>query len=378
MTLVQTPADSVENVTDQNNFWPEKRVLVTGHTGFKGSWLAIWLEVLGAHVVGVALGSPSQPSHFEVAGLSEILENHRLDIRDGKALKELVLKTQPDFVFHLAAQALVRRSYEDPVATYMTNTIGTLNLLEALRLLEKRCNVVLITSDKSYDNVEWVWGYRETDELGGPDPYGASKGAAELVIRSHVKSFFPKDGTVRIAVGRAGNVIGGGDWSQDRIVPDCVHSWSKGKSVQLRNPLATRPWQHVLEPLSGYLALATELHQKNDLHGEPFNFGPSSHLNHTVLDLVQVMSGHWDKVRWEDISGDGKEPYESGLLKLNCDKALYHLNWKAILSFQETVNLTAEWYCSFYEDPSTIRDVTLAHIGTYESMARKKGLQWAL
>jgi CDP-glucose 4,6-dehydratase len=355
-----------------------KTVLITGHTGFKGSWLAVWLESLGAKVVGVALEPPTEHSHFKVAGLSEIIDDHRIDIRDGNALKELVLKTQPDFVFHLAAQALVRPSYDDPLATYLTNAIGTLNLLEALRPLEKRCNVVLITSDKSYDNVEWVWGYRETDKLGGPDPYSASKGAAELVIRSHVKSFFPKDGLVRIAVGRAGNVIGGGDWAQDRIVPDCVRSWAKVKSVKLRSPLSTRPWQHVLEPLSGYLALATELHQKDELHGESFNFGPSSHQNHTVLELVQAMSNYWDKVSWEDPSGDDKEPYESGLLKLNCDKALYHLNWQAILSFQETVKMTAVWYCSYYEDPATIRDLTLAHIREYESMAQKKGMQWAL
>ena len=355
-----------------------KIAIVTGHTGFKGSWLAVWLESLGAKVVGVAIDPPSKPSHFEVAELAKSIEDNRLDIRDGDELKFLVSGTQPDFVFHLAAQPLVLQSYLDPVETYQTNVLGSLNLLEALRSLKKKCTSVLITSDKCYKNVEWVWGYRETDTLGGQDPYSASKGAAELVIRSHVKSFFPNDGSVRIAVGRAGNVIGGGDWAQDRIVPDCVRSWAKGKSVQLRNPLATRPWQHVLEPLSGYLALAAELHQKDELHGEPFNFGPSAHQNHTVLELVQAMSGHWDKVRWEDNSVDEKEPYESGLLKLNCDKALYHLNWQAILSFQETVKMTAEWYCSYYEDPSTIRDVTLAHIGEYESMAQKKGMQWAL
>ena len=355
-----------------------KTVIITGHTGFKGAWLTAWLKQLGAKVVGIALDPPTEPSHFFAAQLADGMVDLRIDIRNQVALEEAIVSAQPDFVFHLAAQALVKQSYDDPVATYMTNAIGTLNLLEALRPLEKKCNAVLITSDKCYDNVEWVWGYRETDSLGGPDPYSASKGAAEMVIRSHVKSFFPKDGAVRIAIGRAGNVIGGGDWAQDRIVPDCVRSWAKGKSVQLRNPLATRPWQHVLEPLSGYLALATELHQKDELHGEPFNFGPSVHQNHTVLSLVQAMSGHWDKVRWEDNSGDEKEPYESGLLKLNCDKALYHLNWQAILSFQETVKMTAEWYCSYYEDPSTIRDVTLDHIGEYESMAQKKGMQWAL
>jgi len=349
-----------------------KTVLITGHTGFKGSWLAVWLESLGAKVVGVSLEPPTEPSHFEVSELSEILEDHRLDIRNGEALKRMVLETQPDFVFHLAAQPLVRQSYLDPVETYQTNVLGTLNLLEALRPLEKKCIAVLITSDKCYDNVEWVWGYRETDTLGGPDPYSASKGAAELVIRSHVKSFFPKDGTVRIAVGRAGNVIGGGDWAQDRIVPDCVHSWAKGESVQLRNPQATRPWQHVLEPLSGYLNLATKLSQRSELHGEPFNFGPPTHQRHTVFELVQEMSRYWEKVRWEENSSEEKQPYESGLLKLNCDKALHYLLWKAVLPFQETVRMTAEWYRSYYETPSTIRGVTLAHIREYETLFSRK------
>jgi len=345
-----------------------KTVLITGHTGFKGSWLSVWLHTIGANVVGVALEPPSQPSHFEVAGLSGILENHCVDIRDGDDLKELVSQSQPDFVFHLAAQAIVRLSYENPVATYQTNVIGTLNLLEAIRPLKKKCTVVLITSDKCYDNVEWVWGYRETDVLGGPDPYSASKGAAELMIRSHVKSFFPKDGSVRIAVGRAGNVIGGGDWASERIVPDCVRSWAKGETVQLRNPLATRPWQHVLEPLGGYLTLATKLYKNPELHGEAFNFGPPTHRNYTVLDLVQAMTGHWDKVRWDDISASREHFYESGLLKLNCDKALQHLSWQAILSFHETVRMTSEWYRSYYENPSTIREVTHAQIREYENL----------
>ena len=349
-----------------------KTVLITGHTGFKGSWLSVWLESLGASVVGVALAPPSQPSHFEVAELAKSIEDHQLDIRDGSALINLVSHIQPDFVFHLAAQALVRKSYEDPVSTYQTNAMGTLNLLEALKKLEKKCTAVLITSDKCYYNLEWVWGYRETDALWGSDPYSASKGAAELVIQSHIKSFFPRDGNIRIAVGRAGNVIGGGDWALDRIVPDCVRSWAKGESVQIRNPSATRPWQHVLEPLCGYLTLAAELHQREDLHGEPFNFGPPSHQNHTVMELVQEISRYWKKVRWEDISGDEKHPYESGLLKLNCDKALHYLNWQAILSFQETVRMTTEWYRSYYENSTMIHDVTLSNIREYESYARKK------
>lgn len=349
-----------------SDLYNNRSVLVTGHTGFKGSWLSVWLKSLGARVIGVALEPPSKPSHFETGGLSEILEDHRLDIRDGDALKHLISQTQPDFVFHLAAQPLVRQSYLNPTMTYQTNVIGTLNLLEGLRLLKKTCTAVLITSDKCYDNVEWVWGYRESDTLGGPDPYSASKGAAELVIRSHVKSFFPKDGSVLIAVARAGNVIGGGDWAKDRIVPDCVRSWEKGKSVQLRNPQAIRPWQHVLEPLSGYLKLATKLHKNPELHGEAFNFGPPAHHNHTVLELVSEMSQFWEMVRLDDVSASVEQPYESGLLKLNCDKALYQLNWQAILPFRETVRMTAEWYRSYYENPTSIRDMTFSHIEEYE------------
>ena len=354
-----------------------KTVLITGHTGFKGSWLAMWLNSLGAKVVGVALEPPSQPSHFEVAELSVFLENHVLDIRKGDALKELVSQTQPDFIFHLAAQALVRLSYDDPVETYQTNAIGTLNLLESLRSLKKKCTAVLITSDKYYDNVEWVWGYRETDALGGPDPYSASKGAAELVIRSHVKSFFPKDGPVRIAVGRAGNVIGGGDWAADRIVPDCVRSWASGKSVQLRNPNSTRPWQHVLEPLSGYLSLADALSKRPELHGEPFNFGPPAQQAHCVLELVKQMSKHWDQVRWDDVSGNDAAPYESGLLMLNCDKALHHLNWHAALDFEETVKMTTEWYQSYYKDHQSTRERTVTQIQEYTRLAADRGIAWA-
>jgi len=351
-----------------------KSVLITGHTGFKGSWLAMWLKSIGANVVGIAIEPPSSPSHFDAVGLKQCIKDHRLDIRNCKALKKLVFRTQPDFVFHLAAQSIVRLSYEDPVTTYEINTIGTLNMMEALRTLDKKCIVVLITSDKCYNNLEWVWGYRETDLLGGPDPYSASKGSAELMIHSHIKSFFPGDGSVRIAIGRAGNVIGGGDWATDRIVPDCVRFWSKEESVPLRNPHSIRPWQHVLEPLYGYLTLAKELNQREELHGEPFNFGPPTNQSHTVLELVQEMSLNWEKVIWNDNSKTEKKFYESGLLKLNCDKALQNLHWQAVLSFQETVRMTAEWYKSYYDNPDIIRDVTLSQIHEYESFALKKNM----
>lgn len=355
-----------------------KTVLVTGHTGFKGSWLTAWLKRLGANVIGIALDPPTTPSHFTEADMEQGMQDFRIDIRDSDSLKEVVLNARPDFVFHLAAQALVRRSHDDPVETWMTNLNGTLHVLEALRGLQKPCAVVLITSDKCYDNVEWVWGYRETDALGGPDPYSASKGAAELAIRSHVKSFFPTESSpVRIAVARAGNVIGGGDWAADRIVPDCVKAWSVNEVVDLRNPSSTRPWQHVLEPLSGYLALAMNLSQYPELHGEPFNFGPQAQQNHSVLELVQQMARYWDQVRWQDVSQSVSGPYESGLLKLNCDKALHYLHWHAVMGFEDTVRLTSEWYRMFYKQPGKIASITQAQIAEYTMIAKQRKLAWA-
>lgn len=354
-----------------------KHVVVTGHTGFKGSWLIAWLKSLGAEVTGIALDPYTEPCHYSVAHLAEGIADHRVDIRNAKAIEDIIVAARPDFVFHLAAQALVRLSYNDPALTWQTNVIGTLNVLEALRKLENPCSAVMITSDKCYDNVEWVWGYRENDALGGPDPYSASKGAAELVIKSHIKSFFPKENTnVRIASARAGNVIGGGDWSADRIVPDCIKAWSEGKTVHLRNPHATRPWQHVLEPLSGYLALAVALSENISLHGEAFNFGPQAQQNKSVLELVQAMAKYWDKVKWEDVSGIAKGPYESGLLKLNCDKALHLLQWHAVMDFEQTVDFTTGWYRTYYNDTADIAAFTADQINKYRSIATDKKMGW--
>ena len=355
-----------------------KTVLVTGHTGFKGSWLTAWLIQLGANVIGISLDPPTNPSHFEAMGLQADVTNHRIDIRNKVLLEKAIVSAKPDFVFHLAAQALVHRSYEHPVETWETNVIGTLNVLEALKKLDKICAAVIITSDKCYENVEWLWGYRENDSLGGPDPYSASKGAAELAIRSYIKSYFQGDKQpVRITSARAGNVIGGGDWAENRIVPDCIRAWSLDSHVDLRNPHSTRPWQHVLEPLSGYLCLAIALTQHPRLHGEAFNFGPQAQQNHSVLKLVQEMALHWHQVRWHSESTSTTGPYESGLLKLNCDKALHELRWHAVMDFQETVKMTAEWYRVFYEKHSPIGEITKAQILTYTSLAQQRGLQWA-
>ena len=355
-----------------------KTVLITGHTGFKGSWLTAWLKQLGAKVVGIALDPPSEPSHFCAAQMADGMSDFRINVCDQVATEDVIVSAQPDFIFHLAAQPLVRCSYDDPVKTWQTNVLGTLHVLEALRKLDKHCAAVIITSDKCYDNVEWVWGYRETDAMGGQDPYSASKGAAELAIKSHIKSYFPKvTSKVRIASARAGNVIGGGDWAVDRIIPDCVTAWSTDCLVELRNPHSTRPWQHVLEPLSGYLFLAISLYERPELHGEPFNFGPQVQQNHSVLQLVQEMSIHWEQVRWRDLSKSPAGPYESGLLKLNCDKALHHLHWKSVMDFEDTVRMTAEWYRSYYHEPTKIAATTDTQIACYAAIAKQHGLAWA-
>ena len=356
----------------------DKTVLITGQTGFKGSWLSLWLTNLGANVIGVGLKPNSDNSFYSVNNLNSKIDSRIFDIRDKERLNNLIKKANPDFIFHLAAQALVRRSYLDPLETWSTNLMGTLHILESLRSLKKKCVCILITSDKCYKNKEWLWGYRETDILGGSDPYSASKASAELAIKSYYDSFLKKElSQVRIASVRAGNVIGGGDWSEDRIVPDCIRAWSKGELVKLRSPNATRPWQHVLEPLSGYLSLASSLYKENELDGEVFNFGPSLIENHSVLDLVKSMSTYWKKVMWEDISNNSERLYESGLLKLNCDKALAKLKWQSTLSFEETIRFTVEWYREFYESYENISNKSLNQIEEYISFAKTKSLSWA-
>lgn len=364
---------------NSRQFFQGARVLITGHTGFKGSWLSMWMSQLGATVCGISLDVPTEPSHFVAAELGKRVQDHRVDIRDRSALAKVIGEFQPDILFHLAAQPLVRRSYADPVETWETNTLGTVHVLEALRHLGAPCVAVLITSDKCYDNSEWVWGYKETDPLGGGDPYSASKGGAELAIRSYVRSYFPATGNIRLGVGRAGNVIGGGDWAQDRIVPDCMRAWEQGQTVSLRNPLATRPWQHVLEPLSGYISLAMALLQGSELHGNAFNFGPPSQQNRSVRDLVCEMANFWDRVQWEDISDAYKGPHESGLLKLNCDKALHYLGWHATWDFSSTVRETVLWYKNFYQHSDTsTEDMTLTQINAYMNLANSRGLEWAM
>ena len=337
-------------------FWAGRRVLLTGHTGFKGSWLALWLLQMGARVTGVALDPDTSPSLFDAlnltavdqaaAGLPGELHDHRADIRDADALAALVVEADPEVVLHLAAQPLVRRSYADPLGTWAINVMGSLHVLEALRPLDHPCAVVMVTTDKVYANREWCYGYRETDRLGGHDPYSASKAGAELAIASWRASFC---GTaphqtphLAIATARAGNVIGGGDWAADRIVPDAMRACAATKPLILRNPRATRPWQHVLEPLSGYLVLAEALHRDPAAHTEAWNFGPQLEANRSVAELVEALHGHWPG-QWRDLS-DPHAPHEAGLLHLVIDKAVQRLGWQPRWDFAATVARTAGWY----------------------------------
>jgi CDP-glucose 4,6-dehydratase len=352
-----------------------KTILITGHSGFKGSWLSIWLASLGAKVVGLSIDIPTKPSNFESSKIGEFVDDHRIDVRNSEAVKKVVKAYQPDFIFHFAAQALVRLSYESPLDTFSTNALGTVNVLDAIRVLDKPVVAVMITSDKAYDNLEWVWGYRETDRLGGKDPYSASKAMAELAIRSYVDSFFNSDSNIRVGITRAGNVIGGGDWAKDRIVPDCMMSWSNNKIVDIRSPNATRPWQHVLEPLSGYISLASNLTESIKYHGEAYNFGPSAHQNYSVKELINEMTKYWDQVRWNDTSMDREYFHEAGLLKLNCDKALFDLKWQPTLQFQETVKMTVEWYKYFYQEkPPSMYDFTVRQIEEYSKLAQARNI----
>ncbi len=356
-----------------------RRVLVTGDTGFKGSWLALWLHELGATVAGYAIDVPTVPSHFEAAALGTRIRHFDGDIRDRTRFAAVVDEFAPELVFHLAAQALVRRSYAQPAETFEVNALGTLNVLEVLRERPMVRAAVLITSDKAYRNVEWTWGYRETDALGGEDPYSGSKGCAELIAYSYIHSFFKSNPALsRIATTRAGNVIGGGDWAPDRIVPDCVRAWAEHRSITVRNPRATRPWQHVLEPLSGYLWLGSQLWKREArVDGQAYNFGPDAAVNHPVDALIREMAQYWRGAEWHLDPAAGQGRPEATLLKLSCDKALADLGWRAVLSFSEAVRFTSEWYIHFYgRERRDMYDVSRAQIGEYCASACAHGLPW--
>ena len=351
-----------------------KTVLVTGHTGFKGGWLSLWLRKLGARVVGISLEPVSSPSFYEAANLTNEVVGHNVDVRGTEKIVEMIGDVEPDFIFHLAAQALVRRSVDNPIETFTTNAIGSINILEAARQLQRKVIIVMVTSDKVYENFEWVWGYREVDTLGGKDPYSASKSMAELGIRSYLNTFFGgEDNKIRVAIARAGNVIGGGDWSSNRVVPDCIRAWVKNEPVQIRNTEATRPWQFVLEPLSGYLSLAATLQDGTHQHGEAYNFGPLQNEYYSVRQLINEMKELWGHTGPKDILDSENTTVESSLLKLNCDKALVHLAWTPTLRTHEAVRMTVEWYKANLESGLV---TSLDQIHAYTSAASQAGLEW--
>jgi CDP-glucose 4,6-dehydratase len=360
-----------------NERFKNKKVLITGHTGFKGSWLTLWLSFEGADLYGISKDIPTKPSMFEALNLKDIITSYFVDLANTKETQQIISKIKPDFIFHLAAQPIVRESFINPAETWMSNTFGTISVLESLKDLENNCVCIFITSDKAYDNVEWVWGYRETDRLGGKDPYSASKAGAELAISSYFHSYLQFKPNIKIGIGRAGNVIGGGDWADSRIVPDAVRSWAKEVPVTLRNPKSTRPWQHVLEPLSGYIALAIALNESNNLNGEAFNFGPPSEMNFSVEKLIDEMTNHWKGSKWEKTTNN-MEIKEANLLKLNCDKALFHIGWCSVWDFNQTVEETIKWYHTFYTNQTTIDllDLTSRQIEAFIFKAQEKNQKW--
>lgn len=361
----------------------KKKVLITGHTGFKGSWLSIWLKQLGAEVIGVSIEPPSIPNIFEVTNLKEKIIDLRINICSLKSLQNIIDNENPDFIFHLAAQPLVKESYVKPCDTFETNILGTANILEAVRKVNKKCILILITSDKCYLNKEWDWGYRENDELGGKDPYSASKACAELIIKSMFNSYFENNEHIFIATARAGNVIGGGDWAPNRIVPDSIKAWKKKEKVLVRSPNSTRPWQHVLEPLSGYLLLGQALWNNKIKSGNAFNFGPKSDQIKTVIELLNGLSKNWNDKKNQtdliDISVNlGEIPQEAGLLKLNCDKVLSKITWKPVLEFEETIKLTTNWYKEYYlRKNRNMFDYSLDQIKYYTELANSRNITWA-
>lgn len=349
-----------------------RSVFVTGHTGFKGSWLCLWLRRLGAHVTGYALEPPTDPNNFTISGVRNVLVNHHeADIRDEDTLYAAMRHADPDVVLHLAAQSVVRRGYEMPRETFDVNVMGTASVLECVRRLKKPCAVICVTSDKCYQNREQVWGYRETDPFGDHDPYGGSKGAAEILIRSYRHSFFPVDRLhqhgVKLASVRAGNVIGGGDWTSHALLVDIVRALSQNRPVQIRNPGAFRPWQHVLQALSGYLTLLSKLLESDDpQYCSGWNIGPLPGSELPVSTIVETFLKEWGDGSWEDAS-DVSQPHEAHILRLAIDKAIWLLDWKPSWTVHEALRHTALWYRRYFDAPETMHDFSMRQMGVYEA-----------
>jgi CDP-glucose 4,6-dehydratase len=344
-------------------FWKNKKVFITGHTGFKGSWLSLWLQDLGTELCGYALAPNTEPNLFELAQVANNMQSVIADIRNLEQLKQSILAFQPDIILHLAAQPLVRYSYEHPVETYETNVMGTVNILEAASASDSVKVVLNITTDKCYENKEWIWGYRENEPMGGHDPYSNSKACSELITSSYRHSFYQSAGKA-LASARAGNVIGGGDWSADRLIPDIITSIMAEKEIQIRYPNAIRPWQHVLEPLSGYLLLAEKCWDNPKTYSEAWNFGPQTQEALPVSEIVEQMLVQWgSKIGWKDISGNS--PHEATYLKLDITKANERLNWQPKLNLKQALSLTTEWYKAWRAGQDMNR-ITLEQIKHYQ------------
>lgn len=361
----------LEGVVMNPHFWQGRRVLLTGHTGFKGSWLALWLQTLGAEVLGYSLSPPTEPSLFELARVAEGMTSVIGDVRDLSYLQQVMADYQPEIVFHLAAQPLVRESYQYPIETYATNVMGTVYLLEAVRQVGNVRAVVNVTSDKCYENREWVWGYRENEAMGGYDPYSSSKGCAELVTAAYRNSFFNPncylDHRVAIATGRAGNVIGGGDWATDRLVPDILKALMTNQTILIRNPQAVRPWQHVLEPLNGYLTLAEHLYLKGAAFGDGWNFAPNELDVKPVSWIVEYLIFLWGgDVTWQQ---DSKvQPHEAGYLKLDCSKARIKLAWEPKLDLKTALTWVVDWTKAL-QAGANMQNITKAQIQEFMELA---------
>ena len=348
-----------------------KRVLVTGHTGFKGSWLSLWLKQLGAEVIGISLAPEKDLNHWNLLRLESAVQHQALDIREVTEVIKVFKATQPEVVFHLAAQPLVRRSYRDPLETWSTNIMGTANVLEACRYTSSVRAILVVTTDKCYENQEWAWGYRETDPLGGHDPYSASKAGSELVAASYRNAFFHTDGAPLLATARAGNVIGGGDWSEDRLIPDLVRTIAAQQSLEIRSPHATRPWQHVLESLSGYFLLGQKLIEGDQNFEGAWNFGPERSCNRTVADVLSRLQTHWPEMQWHQTAAP--QLHEANLLYLDSAKAHGELGWQPVWNLDTALKKTAEWYRTFQGTQTTISALQLAQ---YVETAKNGQVAW--
>jgi CDP-glucose 4,6-dehydratase len=337
-----------------------KRVLITGHTGFKGSWLTLWMKFMGAKILGISNSEVSKPSNFEILKLRNKILSKDIDIKNFKVLNKEITNFKPDYIFHLAAEAIVKKAYADPKNAWETNTLGTLNILETLRDYNKNVTVVIITSDKVYKNIEVSRGYKENDILANTDPYSASKACADIATQSYISTFLKRKKNIKIAIARAGNVIGGGDWAIGRLIPDCIRSWSKNKKVSLRSPYSTRPWQHVLDVLHGYILLAINLNKNKNLNGEIFNFGPAIEKKNNVINVVKQIKSLWKEINWK--INKKNNFYESKLLHLNSSKAKKKLKWVCILDFKKNIYFTIAWYRFYLKNKKKMVEFSLNQI----------------